>query len=48
MDATEFEAWLSRIATLSVPQRRRVWEALALSEASGGEVAADTARPGDG
>jgi hypothetical protein len=48
MDATEFEAWLSRIATLSVPQRRRVSETLALSDASGGGIAADTARDGGG
>jgi transposase-like protein len=48
MDATEFENWLSGIATLNVPQRRRAWETLALSEASDDSVAADTARPGEG
>ena len=45
MDATEFENWLSGIATLNVPQRLRAWEALALSEVSYDSVAAAPARP---
>ena len=32
MDLTAFETWLGRIDTLSEPQRRRAWQALALSE----------------
>lgn len=32
MDRTAFEVWLGEIAALSEPQRRRVWQALALSE----------------
>jgi transposase-like protein len=45
MDATEFENWLSGIATLNVPQRLGAWEALALSEVSYDSVAAAPARP---
>jgi transposase-like protein len=48
MDATAFENWLSGIAALNFPQRRRAWERLALSEASGDSAAADTPRPGEG
>jgi transposase-like protein len=48
MDATEFENWLSGIAMLTLLQRRRAWEALALSEAADDGVAADTARLGAG
>jgi hypothetical protein len=36
MDVADFEFWLSWIAALTVPQRRRAWQALALSEASDG------------
>jgi transposase-like protein len=32
MDRTAFERWLGEIAALTEPQRRRAWEALALSE----------------
>ena len=32
MELTTFEAWLGRIDTLTEPQRRRAWQALALSE----------------
>ena len=34
MDDAEFDRWLRRIAALSPSQRRRAWQALALSEAS--------------
>jgi len=34
VDDAEFDRWLSRIAALSPSQRRRAWQALALSEAS--------------
>ena len=34
MDLTVFEAWLGGIAALTEPQRRRAWQALALSEAA--------------
>jgi hypothetical protein len=34
MDVAEFDGWLSGIAALTPPQRRRAWQALALSEAS--------------
>ena len=43
MDAAEFDHWLSRIAALSLSQRRQAWQVLALSEAS--EV--DDGRAGD-
>jgi hypothetical protein len=39
MDLTAFETWLGEIAALTEPQRRRAWQALALSEtAYGGEI----------
>ena len=39
MDPTTFETWLGEIAALTEPQRRRAWQALALSEtADGGEI----------
>jgi transposase-like protein len=34
MDLTAFEAWLGGISALTEPQRRRAWQALALSEAA--------------
>jgi len=34
MDLAMFDAWLGGIATLTEPQRRRAWQALALSEAA--------------
>ena len=34
MDLTAFETWLGGIDTLTEPQRRRTWQALALSEAA--------------
>lgn len=34
MDVADFESWLGWIAVLTVPQRRRAWQALTLSEAS--------------
>jgi transposase-like protein len=34
MDVADFEDWLGGIAALTPPQRRRTWQALALSEAS--------------
>jgi len=34
MDLTAFETWLGGIDTLTEPQRRRAWQALALSEAA--------------
>jgi transposase-like protein len=34
MDRAGFETWLAGIAALSEPQRRRAWQALALSEAA--------------
>jgi hypothetical protein len=34
MDVAEFDGWLSAIAALTPPQRRQVWQMLALSEAS--------------
>ena len=34
MDVAAFERWLDGIAVLNEPQRRRAWQALALSEAS--------------
>ena len=36
MDVAKFEAWLSGMAALTVPQRREAWRRLALSEASDG------------
>jgi hypothetical protein len=33
MEPTAFEAWLGKIKALTQPQRRQVWQALALSEA---------------
>ena len=39
MDPTEFETWLGEVSALTEPQRRRAWQALALSEtADGGEI----------
>ena len=39
MDLTAFETWLGEIAALTELQRRRAWQALALSEtAYGGEI----------
>jgi transposase-like protein len=34
MDVAEFAGWLSGIATLTLPQRRRAWQTLALAEAA--------------
>ena len=34
MDVAEFDGWLSGIAALTPPQRRRAWQTLALAEAS--------------
>jgi len=34
MDVSEFDGWLSGIGALTPQQRRRVWQMLALSEAS--------------
>ncbi|MCF3946406.1 IS1595 family transposase [Acidiphilium sp. AL] len=34
MDVADFESWLGWIAVLTVPQRRRAWQALTLSEVS--------------
>lgn len=36
MDHTIFETWLDEIASLTEPQRRRVWQTLALSESTDG------------
>jgi transposase-like protein len=36
VDRTTFETWLEEIASLTEPQRRRVWQRLALSEATDG------------
>lgn len=38
MDVADFEPWLGWIASLTFPQRRRTWQALALSEASDSPV----------
>jgi hypothetical protein len=38
MDVADFESWLGRIASLTFPQRRRTWQALALLEASDSHV----------
>ena len=38
MDVADFESWLGRIGSLTFPQRRRTWQALALSEASDSHV----------
>jgi len=53
MDLTVFDAWLGGIATLTEPQRRRAWQALALSEAAesddletGSRPALGASRPG--
>jgi transposase-like protein len=46
MDLTAFETWLGEIAALTELQRRRAWQALALSEtAYGGEI--ETPQLGD-
>ncbi len=38
MDVADFESWLGWIASLTCPQRRRTWQALALLEASDSRV----------
>lgn len=38
MDVADFESWLGRIASLTFPQLRRTWQALALLEASDSHV----------
>lgn len=38
MEPTAFETWLSGIASLTGPQRRQTWQAMALSEAADSDV----------
>ena len=45
MDLTVFEAWIGGIAALTEPQRRRAWQALALSEAAESDDREPHARP---
>lgn len=45
MDATEFEYWVSGIAALNFVQRRRAWQALALSELSDDPASEPLAMP---
>jgi len=46
MDLTAFETWLGGIAALTEPQRRRAWQALALSETANSDEI-ETRRPLD-
>jgi transposase-like protein len=43
MDVAAFEAWLGWIAALTVPQRQRAWQALALSQSEDAEAGAPPA-----
>ena len=45
MDPTAFKSWLSGIASLTEPQRRSAWQALALSEAAASAGAEALAAP---